>query len=236
VQIDPKGRLHTFCHAVPGKWHMMGVILSAGGSLQWYRNQFAESERAEAAKRKIDPYELLTAQAASVNPGCEGLYFLPYLTGERTPHADPYARGAWIGLHPRHGKGHLVRSIMEGVTYAMRDSLELIRGMGVPVEQIRASGGGGKSPFWRQLQADIYGAKVVTINAAEGPAFGVALLAAVGTGAFKSVEEACRKTIKVVDRVTPNKKAVACYNRLYPEFGRLYAALKDRFGSIASLI
>lgn len=236
VETDPEGRLHTFCHAVRGKWHQMGVILSAGGSLQWYRNQFGREEMAEARRKKIDPYELITAQAALAPPGSEGLYFLPYLTGERTPHADPDARGAWIGLTPRHSRGHLIRALMEGVTYAMRDSLELIRGLGVPIEQIRLSGGGAASPFWRQLQADIYGSTVVTINAKEGPAYGVALLAAVGTGQFRDVPEACAHTIKVVSKLRPTKKMQDTYNRSYPLFGQLYRSLKGDFHSIARLV
>lgn len=233
VQTDPEGRLHTFCHAVRGKWHQMGVVLSAGGSLQWYRNQFAADLCAQARKQKVDPYELLTAEAATAPVGSEGLYFLPYLTGERTPHADPNARGAWIGLSPRHGRAHLVRSLMEGVTYAMRDSLELVRGLGVPIREIRASGGGARSDFWRQMQADIYGAPVVTINASEGPAFGVALLAAVGTGAYATIEEACAATIKVVSRTRSGKRASDAYDRAYPMFGRLYRSLKSDFAEIA---
>lgn len=235
VQTDPNGRLHTFCHAVHGKWHLMGVVLSAGGSFQWFRNQFGHAEVAEAKKRKLDPYELLTAQAAAAPIGSEGLYFLPYLTGERTPHADPHARAAWIGLTPRHGRPHLVRSVLEGATFAMRDSLELIRGLNVPIEQIRVSGGGARSAFWRQLQADIYGQPVVTINAHEGPAFGVALLAAVGTGYFNDIAEACTRTIKVVTRTRPSAKSKAAYDRVYPLFGKLYRSLKEDFAAIGSL-
>jgi xylulokinase len=234
VRTDPKGRLHTFCHAVRGKWHVMGVVLSAGGSLQWFRNELGQAEIALAKKRKVDPYELLTAEAAKAPPGCEGLYFLPYLTGERTPHADPHARAAWIGLTPRHGRPHLIRSLMEGATYAMRDSLELIKELGVPVGQIRVSGGGARSQFWRQLQADVYGHEVVTINAAEGPAYGVALLAAVGAGAFKDIAEACSRTIKVVSRTRPNKKSQAAYDRAYPLFGKLYHSLKADFAAMGS--
>ena len=181
LECDPHGRLHTFCHAVRGKWHMMGVVLSAGGSLQWYRNQLAQVEVAAARRRKVDPYEIITAQAKQAPPGSEGLYFLPYLTGERTPHADPHARAAWVGLSLRHGRPHLVRSILEGATYAMRDSLEIIRQLQVPVKEVRLSGGGARSRFWRQMQSDIYGVKTVTTNSIEGPAYGVALLAAVGT-------------------------------------------------------
>jgi xylulokinase len=236
LQFDPQGRLHTLCHAVRGKWHIMGVVLSAGGSLQWYRNQFSRTEVAEAKRRKVDPYELLTKEAASAPVGCEGLYFLPYLTGERTPHADPNARGAWIGLGLRHGRPHLVRSVMEGATYAMRDSLEIIRGLGVPVKEVRLSGGGARSEFWRQMQADIYGQKSVTINAREGPAFGVALLAAAGTGAYRDVVEACNATIQVVESTMPNAKARKAYDAAYPLFQKLYRSLKVDFAEIAALV
>ncbi len=236
VQIDPQGRVHTFCHAVPGKWHVMGCVLSAGGSLQWYRDQLAQLECDEARRRKIDPYQVLTEQAAEAPAGSEGLFFLPYLTGERTPHADPHARGAWIGLSVRHGRPHLVRSVMEGVTYAMRDCLEIIRDMEVPVKQIRLSGGGARSEFWRQLQADIYGQKVVTINAEEGPAFGVALLAAAGTGAYKSVVEACQATIRTVSETKPRPAARKSYNVAYPHYRALYQSLKGNFRDHSALV
>jgi xylulokinase len=236
VEIDPDGRVHTFCHAVRGKWHVMGVVLSAGGSLQWYRNQFAQTEIRDAKKQKIDPYELLTAQATEAPAGCEGLFFLPYLTGERTPHADPFARAAWVGLTPRHGKPHMVRSVMEGATYAMRDCLEIIRGMGVPIREIRLSGGGARSAFWRQLQADIYGQKVCTINAEEGPAYGVALLAAAGTGAYKDVVEACSATISVVSSTATDPAAKRTYNAAYPAYTQLYRSLRKDFAEIAKLV
>lgn len=236
VQVDPAGRVHTFCHAVHGKWHVMGCVLSAGGSLQWYRNQLGEAEVKRAKREKVDPYELITAQAAEAPPGCEGLYFLPYLTGERTPHADPHARAAWIGLSLRHGRSHLARSVMEGATYAMRDCLEIIDGMGIPIREIRLSGGGARSGFWRQMQADIYGRKVSTINAEEGPAYGVALLAAAGTGAYKNVAEACDATISTVTQTAPDAKARRAYNRAYPIYGRLYRSLKGDFAAIAEIV
>jgi xylulokinase len=235
VQVDPEGRVHTFCHAVRGKWHVMGVVLSAGGSLQWFRNQLGSAEMSEAKERAVDAYELLTAQAAQAPPGSEGLIFLPYLTGERTPHADPDAKGAWIGLTVRHGRAHLVRSVLEGATYAMRDSLEIIKDMGVPIRQIRLSGGGARSPFWRQMQADVYGQRVVTINAEEGPAYGVALLAMVGTGAYKSISEACDATIRVVGQTDPDRPSVSKYNRAYPVYGNLYRALRDEFKTLSQL-
>ena len=155
VKIDPAGRVHTFCHAVRGKWHMMGVNLSAGGSLQWFRNALCAAVVAEAKKKKIDAYELLTAEAEAVPAGSHGLFFLPYLSGERTPHADPDARGCFIGLTLSHQRGHLTRAIMEGVTYSMRESLAIFEGLDVPIRQIRASGGGARSALWRQIQADV---------------------------------------------------------------------------------
>ncbi|MCA9058009.1 MAG: xylulokinase [Planctomycetaceae bacterium] len=236
VQVDPDGRLHTFCHAVRGKWHVMGCVLSAGGSLQWFRNQLCQAEIAAAKKQKVDPYELITQDAAAAPAGSEGLFFLPYLTGERTPHADPNARGCWIGLSLRHGKGHMARSVMEGATYAMRDTLEIIREMNIPVQEIRLSGGGARSQFWRQMQADIYGQPVVTINAEEGPAYGVALLAAAGTGAYRDVVEACKATISVVTKTKPVNAAAKAYNAAYPEYQQLYRSLKPDFARIQQLV
>jgi xylulokinase len=236
VQIDPAGRAHTFCHAVRGKWHVMGVVLSAGGSLQWFREQLGHAEVAVARSLKVNPYEVLSQEAAATPAGAEGLYFLPYLTGERTPHADPDCRGAWIGLSLRHGRGHLVRAVMEGATYAMRDCLEIIAGMNIPVDQIRLSGGGARGAFWRQLQADVYGREVSVINAEEGPAYGVALLAMAGTGAYTDVVEACRATIKVVSRIPADRKTAERYNALYPMYGKLYRSLKDDFHEIAEFI
>ena len=214
----------------------MGVVLSAGGSLQWYRNQLGQMEAAVAKATGKDSYDVLSAEAAQAPPGSEGLFLLPYLTGELTPHADPNARGAWVGLSLRHGRAHLVRSVMEGATYAMRDCLEIIKGMSIPVKEIRLSGGGARGAFWRQLQADIYGQKVCTINASEGPAFGVALLAAVGTGAYKSVAEACDATIKVVDSAETDTTAKKAYNAAYPIYGQLYRSLKKDYETIAQFV
>ena len=236
VKTDPRARAHTFCHAVPGKWHVMGVILAAGGSFRWFRDALGAAEVGEATKRRVDPYDVLCEEAAKAPPGCEGLFYLPYLTGERTPHADPHARACWIGITPRTGKAELIRSLLEGATYAMRDSLEIIKEMDIPVKEIRASGGGARSEFWRQLQADIYNHSVVTINATEGPAFGVALLAGVGAGVWKSVEEACTATIKVVSTTAVDKKRAALYERHYRLFRSLYPALKGSFGEISNLV
>lgn len=235
MKVDPEGRLHTFCHAVRGKWHMMGVNLTAGGSLQWFRNQLCQADIAAAKRKKIDPYELLAAEADTTPAGGEGLFFLPYLAGERTPHADPDARGCFIGLTLAHTRGHLVRSIMEGVTYSMRDSLEIIRGLDVPVRQIRASGGGSKSPLWRQIQADVFGQKVVSTASDEGPGYGVALLAAVGAGEFKHIEEACEATVRVVGETRTIAKARKVYDAGFPVYQQLYQSLKDDFQRIAAL-
>jgi xylulokinase len=233
VKIDPLGRVHTFCHAVRGKWHLMGVNLSSGGSLQWFRNALCGELMKKAKKQKIDVYDLLTEEAKKTPAGSEGLFFLPYLSGERTPHADPFARGCFIGLTLAHQRGHLVRSVLEGVTYSMRDSLEIFRGLEIPVKQIRASGGGSKSPFWRQIQADVFGQQVVTVNSAEGPAFGVALLAAVGAGAFKNIQEACKATIKVVKETKPNAKSQKTYDAAMPIYQQLYRSLKKDFRMIS---
>lgn len=235
VQTDPEGRVHTFCHAVHGKWHMMGCVLSAGGSLQWYRNQFGEMESALARGMQTEAYELMTAAAKQAPAGSEGLMFLPYLTGERTPHCDPSARGAFVGLSLRHGRAHMIRSVMEGATYAMRDCLEIIRGLNVPVSEIRVSGGGARSDFWRQLQADIYGQDVCVTNSDEGPAYGVALLASVGAGAYGSIEEACDATIQVTSSTATCETARDLYDRAYPVYGQLYRDLKDSFPRLCEL-
>jgi xylulokinase len=235
VKVDPAGRVHTFCHAVDGRWHLMGVNLSAGGSLQWFRNELCKAEMAMARELGIDPYELLIAEAEKVAPGSQGLFFLPYLSGERTPHADPLARGSFVGLSLAHTRGHLVRSILEGVAYSMRDSLEIIRSLDIPVKQIRASGGGSRSPVWRQIQADVFGQRVVTINSEEGPGYGVALLAAVGAGVFKNIQEACKATIRVEHQTPEKKAAVRTYDRAFLEYQQLYRSLKDDFRRIAEL-
>jgi xylulokinase len=232
---DPKGRVHTFCHAVPGKWCVFGCMLAAGGSFQWFRNQLGHDEVHAAKRRGCDPYELLVAQAEKSPPGAGGLFFLPYLTGERCPHPDPCARGGWIGLTARTLRRDMIRSLLEGVTFGMRDAMEIMREMEVAISEVRVSGGGSRSAFWRQLQADIYGAPVVVTNASEGPAYGVALLAGVGTGVWSSVEEACRRCIKRAERVNPSKKAARAYGPVYATYRKLYFDLKDRFQEIAAL-
>lgn len=234
VHTDPTGRVHTFCHALPGRWHVMGVVLAAGGSFGWLRDNLGWRKKGEKADA-LESYEELSEEAASAPAGSEGLFFLPYLTGERTPHADPYARGAWVGLTNRHGRAELIRSVMEGVSFAMRDCLEIIKGMGIEVKQIRISGGGARSELWRSIQADIFAQPVVTINAGEGPAFGAALLAAVGTGVFSSVEEACEATISVTSETPVSGKNAKLYERAYPIYRKLYQSLKEDFRAISQL-
>ena len=233
METEPRGRVHTFCHAVPGVWHMMSCMLSAGGMLQWFRNALCHEEIAAAKKRKVDPYELIVLAAEKVPMGCEGLYCLPYLTGERTPHADPYARGCFIGLTPRTDKAMLARSVIEGITYGMRDSLDIMRGMGVKAKEIRLSGGGAKSAFWRQLQADIYGIDACVTNSTAGSAYGAMITGGVGAGVWKSIPEACDATIKIVKRIKVNRRNMKEYDRLYRPFGRLYESLRDDFREIA---
>jgi xylulokinase len=231
--LDPGGRVHTFCHAVPGAWHVMGVTQGAGLSLRWFRDEVAGPlEREAAAQAGRDVYDVLSAQAAEAPAGSDGLFFLPYLMGERTPHLDAQARGVWFGLTAAHRRAHLVRSVLEGVAYSLRDCLDLLVAMDVPVEEIRASGGGGKSPLWRQIQADVFGREVATVNAVEGPAYGAALLAGVGTGQWKTVPEACEASIAVTSRVAPDGARQAVYARGHAVYREVYARLKSLYPTL----
>ncbi|MEO0795359.1 MAG: xylulokinase [Verrucomicrobiota bacterium] len=234
-RVEPNGRLHAFCHAVPGKWHMMGVMLSAAGSFQWFRNALGDPEAAEAKAQGKDPYSVLTDLAATAPAGSEGLLFLPYLSGERTPHPDPDARGVFFGMSLRHSKAHLTRSVLEGITYGMRDSLELMRDLGINPTEVIASGGGAKSPFWRQMMADSFGASITTNNATEGAALGAAILAGVGSGVYDSVDTACTATLKEVTRTECGADQQR-YNDFYQHYTALYPALKDQFGSLAKTV
>ena len=233
--VDPKLRVHTFCHAVPDKWHVMGVMLSAGGSLRWYRDTFADTETAVAKALGKDPYDMMCAEAAKVPAGSEGLIFLPYLTGERTPYPDPHARGAFFGITLRSDRGHFIRSVLEGVAYGLKDSFGILDEMGVPITQVRASGGGARSEVWRQIQADVSGHDHVTINIEEGPALGVALLAGVGTGVYPSVADACRSVIKVATTTKTNPAAKKAYDGFYPVYQSLYKALQPSFDAVSKL-
>jgi xylulokinase len=231
--LEPEGRLHAFCHAVPGQWHLMGVMLSAAGSLRWYRDVLGQAEVTKASAQGRDVYDVLCQQAGSAPAGSEGLIFLPYLSGERTPYPDPDARGVFFGLTLRHGKEHMVRAVLEGVTYGLRDSLELMRDMGVEVKQVRASGGGAKSPLWRQILADVFNSEIVLTNVTEGAAFGAALLAGVGAGVYEDVREACARTIRVTDSVEPGAN-VSVYEDYYPTYRELYPALAPLFKRVSA--
>jgi xylulokinase len=232
---DPQGRVQTMCHAVPGKWCVFGCMLSAGGSFQWFKNQLGCAEKREADEKGKNVYDLLVAEAAKAPAGSEGLFFLPYLTGERCPYPDPNARGCFIGLTVRHTRPAIIRSVLEGITFGMRDQVEIMREMGVKINQVRASGGGANSSLWRQIQADMYQAKIVRVNVAEGAALGAAILAAVGTGAYDSVPEACRKIIKAIDEIKPVKQSIRCYNNYYKIYRNLYGDLKETFADISRL-
>ena len=215
-QYDPRGRVHTFCHAVKGAWHVMGVTQGAGLSLQWFRNQLAPG---------VD-YDALTAEAATAPAGSQGLYWLPYLMGERTPHLDASARGGWIGLTAKHRRADLIRSLLEGVSYSQKDCLDIVEQIGVPVDSVRASGGGAHSPFWRQMLADVFGKRVVTLQTQEGSAYGAALLALVGTGVYASVPEVCKAAIQEVDSVSPQPGEARVYAEGHKVYQSLYPALK----------
>ncbi len=234
-RADPEGRLHAFCHAVPGMWHLMGVVLSAAGSFRWYRDTLGESETDLAHQEGLDVYDLLTESAAGVPAGCEGLLFLPYLSGERTPHPDPNARGVFFGLTLRHNKAHLTRAVLEGVTYAMRDSLELMRSLGIEPREVRASGGGGKSAFWRQMMADNFHSDIATVSSGEGAVFGAALLGGVASGVFADVPSACRAIIKPTGKTSPGRDA-AVYDAFYPHYRSLYPALASEFAALGRTV
>ncbi len=234
-RTDPEGRINTYCASVEGEYCMFGCMLSTGGSFQWFRNTLGQEEVRRAKRQRVDPYELLTARAAEAPAGCEGVFWLPYLTGERTPHADPCARACWIGINNRTTRNELVRSVMEGATFAMNDAVTLLKQSGLRIREIRLSGGGARSGLWRQMQADIYGVKCVTINAEEGPAYGAALLAATGAGEFRSVREACKAGIEITRTIRPTGKGKRRYAELYAEYVRLYPALKAEFPRIAEI-
>lgn len=224
--IEPEGRLHAFCHAVPGMWHFMGVMLSAAGSLQWYRDTIAPELS----------FDDLVQEAVAIPAGSEGLFFLPYLSGERTPHPDPFARGAFIGLTLRHSRAQMTRAVLEGVAFGLKDSFTLIQNAGLgAISQIRASGGGVKSALWRQILASVLNAELITVNTAEGGAYGAALLAGVGAGAWPDVVSACRNCIKVTGSTQPDPAQVEIYRKAYPAYQDLYPKLKDIFQMTSGL-
>ena len=222
--IEPRGRLHAFCHAVPGRWHLMGVMLSAAGALRWYHDLWAPEQS----------YDEFLLPAASVEPGCEGLVFLPYLTGERTPYPDPNARGAFVGLTVRHGLDHMTRAVLEGVAFGLRDSMELLREISGDITQVRASGGGARSLLWRQILADVLNCELVTVNVTEGAAYGAALLAGVGAGIWPDVDTACDSAVHIMDHVRPQMEQVERYEILYQTYHGLYGALKPTFDALTA--
>ncbi len=223
--IESEGRLHAFCHAVPDRWHLMGVMLSAAGSLQWYRDTLAPN----------GPFAELVDEAANVPAGSDGLLFLPYLCGERTPHPDPLARGAWVGLTNRHTRSHLTRAVLEGVAFGLKDIFSLMQDVGLrEIDQVRISGGGAKSNVWRQILADILESELVTVNTTEGAAYGAALLAGVAAGVWSNVDSACAETIRVSDRITPNVTNVSRYAEMYRQYQALYPALRTISHSLST--
>lgn len=222
---DPGGRVHTFCHAIPNSWHVMGVTQGAGLSLQWLRTQLAP----------LSTYDQLTKEAASSPRGAQGLFWLPYLMGERTPHLDASARACWVGLTAKHKRADLLRSVLEGVCYSQNDGLEIIRQLGAAPESVRLSGGGARSPFWHQLFADVFDTPVAILGSQEGSAYGAALLALIGTGEYTSAAQVCARAIKEVERKQPQADAAAFYKRSYGLYKSLYGALKSRFEAIGAL-
>ena len=219
--LEPRGRIHTFCHAIPNRWHVMGVTQGAGLTLRWFRDQFGAGK-----DDGRDPYEQLAEEAAKTPPGAEGLLWTPYLMGERTPHLDPNARGALVGITAQHTRAHVIRAILEGVAFSLRDSLTLFQEIGVPIESIRLGGGGARSELWQQIQADVYGMPVELIEADEGAAYGAGLLAGVGIGNWTSVEAACETSVRVARRIQPNPKTVERMSLQYQEYRKLYPALR----------
>jgi len=218
--LDPHGRLHTFCHAIPNRWHVMGVTQAAGLSLRWFRDQLWTGPSSGR-----DPYDDMCEAAARVNPGSDGAFWAPYLMGERTPHLDPNARAAFIGLTASHTRAHLIRAVLEGVAFSLKDTFTILEEIGVPAKQIRLGGGGARSPLWRQIQADVYGKEVEILAAEEGAAYGAAILAGVGAGYWSSVDQACDAVVRVAARVPPDSKSSSLMQRNYQAFRRIYPAL-----------
>ena len=222
--LDPRGRVHTFCHAVPGRWHVMGVTQAAGLSLRWFRDNFGAG-----SDDGRDPYERLCQEAAKAKAGEDGVYWTPYLMGERTPHLDPEARAALVGLNAKHGRGTIIRAILEGVAFSLRDTFSIFDEMRVPVTEVRLGGGGARAELWRQIQAEIYGRTVSTVKAEEGAAYGAAILAGVGVGQWPDVESACHEVVKIDRVVDPDRKSAEIMNSCYEVYRRIYPALAPLF-------
>ena len=235
MHLDPGGRVHTMCAAVPGEFHIMGVTQGAGLSLQWLRNQCCAGEMAEAAEKGIDPYDLTNAEAAQIPIGADKLLFLPYLMGERTPHLDPNCRGVFFGLSNIHTRAHLIRAVMEGVSYSLRDCQEIFKAMGAAPEQVILCGGGAKSPLWKQMLCDIYGVPFATVTETSGGAYGAAILGAVGAGLYQSVPAACKAIIRIGQMSQPDLTANAEYSKYYRFYTTLYPAMHERYDALAAL-
>jgi xylulokinase len=222
--LDPQGRLHTFCHAIPGRWHVMGVTQSAGLSLRWLRDRFGV-----ISKDGRDSYDILADEAAAAPAGSEGAFWVPYLMGERTPHLDPNARAALLGLTASHTRGHIIRAVMEGVAYSLKDTFTIFEEMKIPVTSIRLGGGGARSPLWRQIQADVYSHEVEIVAAEEGAAYGAAILAGTGVSAWSSVDEACDKVVRVASRIPLNQANSKILQQNYRTYRKIYPALRQIF-------
>src|SRR5262252_4246967 len=230
--MDPEGRLHTFCHAIPGRWHVMGVTQAAGLSLRWYRDNFGAASPAVQEKDARDPYDVLAEEAARAPAGSEGAFWVPYLMGERTPHLDPNARAALVGLTASHTRAHVIRAVMEGVAYSLQDTFTIFEEMKIPVASIRLGGGGAAPPLWRQIQADVYGHEVEIVAAVEGAAYGAAILAGVGAGGWSTVEQACDAIVKVAKKIAANSRDAAAMQSAYPRYRQVYPALKTLCSSL----
>lgn len=235
VTIDPKGRVHTFCCAVPNCWHVMGVTQGAGLSLKWFRDNFCTSEKETAKLMGVDEYYLMDKEAEKIPVGADRLLYLPYLMGERTPHLDPNARGMFFGLSAIHGKSHMLRAVLEGVAYSLRDCVEVFKEMNINVNDMMACGGGGTSPLWRQMLADLYACDVKTVASKEGPALGVGILALTGSGVYSSVQEACANIIKTDKVQAPINDNIPKYEKYYQLYREIYPAIKEQCQKLASL-
>jgi xylulokinase len=233
AKLDPRGRLHTFCHAVAGRWHVMGVTQAAGLSLRWFRDHFGATSDAgdnspqSDSPRSGDTYDRLCEEAAQSPPGAEGLLWAPYLMGERTPYNDPKARGALVGLTASHTRAHVIRAILEGVAFSLKDTFTVFQELKIPLERIRLGGGGARSTLWRQIQADVYGRSVELVEAEEGAAYGAAVLAGVGAGTWNSVEDACDAVVRVAREVRPKPQNVAILECMYRKYREVYPALRQ---------
>ena len=225
--MDPQGRLHTFCHAIPGRWHVMGVTQAAGLSLRWYRDNFGAASPEIEKKDGRDPYDVFAEEAATAPAGSEGAFWVPYLMGERTPHLDPNARAALVGLTASHTRAHVIRAIMEGVAYSLKDSFTIFEEMKVPISSIRLGGGGARSPLWRQIQADVYGREVEIVAAEEGAAYGAAILAGTGAKEWKSVEQACDAVVRVAKKIPSSQKDSSTMQQAYRTYRKIYPALRE---------